>query len=140
MTPKEAGKKIEFILQMQAQSEANLGKLEADVAQVTANLSRCERNIDKLRQSQATLTSSGVNIADILRESVRISDERFTCLDERLTALAELQGVADARLARFDERMIELVKAQKSTDERLNALISVVERHITGPDHRPEAR
>jgi len=112
MTPEEADKKIEFILQMQAQFEANLGKLEA-------NLARSESNIDKLRESQAALTTSVVNIADILRESVRISDERFT---------------------RLDERMIELVEAQKSTDERLNALINVVDRHITGPDHRPEAR
>jgi hypothetical protein len=68
---------------------------------------------------------------------VKISDDRFTRLDERLTKLADAQKAADERSARLDQRMIELAEAQKTTDERLNALISVVERHITGPDHAP---
>jgi hypothetical protein len=105
MTLEEADKKIEFILQMQAQFEAGMGKL---------------------RDSQATLTSSVVDIAGVLRESVRISDERFTRLDDRLT--------------RLDSIVRELVEAGKATDERLNALIQVVDRHITGPDHRPPAQ
>jgi hypothetical protein len=77
------------------------------------------------------------SLAGVIRDSIKISDERFTRLDERLTKLAEAQGAADERSARLDQRMIELAEAQKSTDERLNALISVVERHITGPDHPP---
>jgi hypothetical protein len=67
-----------------------------------------------------------VDIAGVLRESVRISDERFTRLDDRLT--------------RLDSIVRELVEAGKATDERLNALIQVVDRHITGPDHRPPAQ
>lgn len=102
MTLEEADKKIEFILQMQAQFEAGMGKL---------------------RDSQATLTASVFDIAGVLRESVRISDERFTRLDDRLT--------------RLDSIVRELAEAGKATDERLNALIHVVDRHITGPDHNP---
>lgn len=102
MTLEEADKKIEFILQMQAQFEAGMGKL---------------------RDSQAALTVSVAEIAGVLRESVRISDERFTRLDERLT--------------RLDGLMIKLTEAGKATDDRLNALINIVERHITGPDHAP---
>jgi hypothetical protein len=104
MTLEEADKKIEFILQMQAQFEAGMGKL---------------------RDSQATLTASVVDIAGVLRESVRISDERFTRLDDRLT--------------RLDSIVREIAEAGKATDERLNALINIVDRHITGPDHRPPA-
>ena len=107
MTLDEMDKKIEFILQMQAQFETNLGRLET-------NLARCEANIDNLRTSVAVL-------AGVVSDSLKLSDDRFTRLDDRLT--------------RFDERMIELAAAQKATDERLNALISVLERHITGPDH-----
>ena len=119
MTLEEADKKIEYILQMQAQFEAGMGKL---------------------RDSQAALTASVVDIAGVLRESVRISDERFTRLDDGLTRLADAQQAADERMARFDERMNELVEAGKATDERLNALIHVVERHITGPDHSPRSQ
>ena len=139
MTLEEADKKIEFILQMQAQFESNIGKL---------------------RDSQATLTASVVDIAGVLRESVRISDDRFTRLDDRLMRLAEAQQASDERMSRFDEQIIrltdaeraaderlthldsimrELAEAGKATDGRLNALIHVVERHITGPDHRPPA-
>ena len=149
MTPEETDNKIEFILQMQAQFESNIGKL---------------------RDSQAALTASVVDIAGVLRESVRISDDRFTRLDDRLTRLAEAQRAAaerftrladaqqatDERMSRFDDRMIRLAEAQhaaaerrtrldtimielaeagKATDDRLNALINVVERHVTGPDH-----
>jgi hypothetical protein len=110
MTLEEADKKIVFILQMQAQFESNIGKL---------------------RDSQATLTASVVDIAGVLRDSVRISDERFT-------RLAEAQRAADERMVRFDDRMIELAEAQKATDDRLNTLIHVVERHIIGPDHSPQ--
>ena len=133
MTPEEADKKIEFILQMQAQFESNIGKL---------------------RDSQAALTASVVDIAGVLRESVRISDERFTRLDEtqrasdermsrfddRMILLAEAQRAADERQTRLDTLMSELAEAGRATDERLNALIHVVERHITGPDHSPQSQ
>jgi septal ring factor EnvC (AmiA/AmiB activator) len=132
MTPDEMDKKIEFILEMQAQFSANMGRSEA-------NIERCEVNIDNLT---ASVARSEVNIANLtasvarseanlkalipefavaLRESAKLSDERFSRSDERMTKL--------------DEKLARLADAQKTTDERLNALISVVERHITGPDH-----
>ena len=43
--------------------------------------------------------------------------------------------LSDDRFTRLDEKMIELAGAQKATEVRLNALINVLERHITGPDH-----
>jgi hypothetical protein len=109
MTPDELDKKIDFILQMQAQ--------------FAANMARSETNVDNLRISVA-------NLAGVVRESVKISDDRFTRLDDRLTKLTEAQAATD-RIVK------ELAEAQKTTDERLNALINVVERHITGPDHAP---
>ena len=109
MAEQDNGNKIEFILQMQAQFEANLGKieanlgrLEANVAQLTTNTLRCESNIDKLRDSQATLTAAMVRMTEIMQESQQQADVRFTRLDERL-----------------------------------NTLITVVERHVTGPAHAP---
>ena len=114
MTPKELKRTMEFIVEQQAKFAADIYKLfESD---------------DRLRESQATLTASVVNIAEILRESVRIGEERFTRLDDRLMRLAEAGRVAD-------ERMSALAEAQKATDDRLNTLINVMERHITGPEH-----
>jgi hypothetical protein len=100
MTLEEMDKKIEFILQMQAQFEANL--------------TRSETNINSLRISVAEL-------AGVVKDSIKISDDRFTRLDDRFT--------------RLDQKMMEVAEVQKITGERLNALISVVERHVSGPDH-----
>jgi transcriptional regulator GlxA family with amidase domain len=74
-------------------------------------------------------------LAGVVKDSIKISDDRFTRLDDRLTNLVEAQKVAEERSARLDQRMMELTEAQKTTDERLNALISIMERHISGPDH-----
>jgi hypothetical protein len=104
MTPDEMDKKIGFILQMQEQFEGNIGRLETNVA-------RSEENVGNLRASIAEL-------AVVVRDSIKLNDDRFT---------------------RFDLKMLELAEAQKITDERLNALISVVEPHITGPDHAPRS-
>ena len=105
MTPDEMDKKIESILQMQAQFEAGVGKL-------TTNLARCVTTLDNLGISVADL-------AGVVRDSIKISDDRFTRLDDRLNKLAE---------------------AQATTDKRLNGLIAVLERHITGPDQAPQAQ
>jgi hypothetical protein len=107
MTLEEMDKKIEFILEMQAQFEANVGRL-------AANLARSETNIDNLRVSVADLKVTVADLAGVVRESIKISDDRFS---------------------RFDGQMKDLATAQKGTDERLNALINIMERHITGPDH-----
>jgi hypothetical protein len=90
------------------------------------------------------LRISVAGLAGIVRESIQLSDDRFTRLDDRMADLAKSQKAAEERSVRLDQRMMELAEAQKATaeaqkttDERLNALISITERHITGPDHAP---
>jgi hypothetical protein len=100
MTLEEMDKKIEFILEMQAQFEANLARSEA--------------NTNNLRVSVADLRVSVGDLAGVVKESIKLSDDRFT---------------------RLDQTMVELAEAQKAADERLNALMSVVEGHVSGHDH-----
>ena len=88
-------------------------------AKFESNVARSEANIDKLGATVSNLRVSVAELAGVVSESIRISDDRFTRLDDRLAKLAE---------------------AQKTTDERLNALIDVVERHITGHNHGQQAR
>ena len=80
-------------------------------------------------------------LAGVVRDSIKFSDDRFTRFDQKMLELAEAQKVTGDRLKELadaqyatGERLRLLADAQKSTDERLNALISVTERHITGPD------
>jgi hypothetical protein len=74
-TPDETDKEIGFILEMQAQFETNIGKLES-------NLVRSEVNIDSLRVSVADFRVSVGDLAGVVRESVKISDDRLTWLDD----------------------------------------------------------
>ncbi len=86
--------------------------------------------------------------------------ERYDRIDRQLEFLAANQARHDAEIAEHSKQILQLAdvvisvariveqqgrqmeeqgrrmeESQRRTDERLNALISVVERHITGPDH-----
>jgi hypothetical protein len=121
MTPAEMDKKIEFILQMQAQFEANLARSEA-------NINNLRVSVADLRASVGELKITVGDIAVVVRESIKFSDDRFTRFDQMMMELAGAQRTTG-------ERLRELAEAQKTTDDRLNALINVTEKHITGPDH-----
>ena len=142
MTPEETDKKIEFILQMQAQFQSNLDNLRISVGELAGVLrdsiklsddrfTRLDDRIVKLADAQAAAEGRSAHFDRRMAELA----EAGKATDTRLAELAEAQMAADGRSARLEERMAELAEAQKATDERLNALISVVERHITGPDH-----
>ena len=87
-------------------------------AQLDARLETLSESVKGLREqfqeSHATLTASLMRLIELMQESDRRNDERFRAVDERFIALAD---------------------AQRSTDERLNAVIGMVEKHLTGPDH-----
>lgn len=160
MAPDEMNKTIEFILQSQAQFTTNIGKLEsnlsrceANIEKLGANMSRCEANIEKIETSLARcegnidkLRLSVGELAGVLRESIRLSDDRFTRLDERIIELTAARKATEGILKELAEGqkttggiLKELAEGQRTTDERLNALINVVEKHITGPDHSARA-
>ncbi|MFB3923994.1 MAG: hypothetical protein ACE145_19910 [Terriglobia bacterium] len=65
------------------------------------------------------------------------SDDRLRASDERLR---ESQATLTASLLRITALMEDLSEAQKRTDDRLNALINVVEKHISGPGHSSPPR
>jgi hypothetical protein len=56
-------------------------------------------------------------------------------LREEDRRLRESQATLTASVLRIAELLEDVTAAQKGTDERLNALINVVEKHITGHNH-----
>lgn len=110
MTPQEIERTMEFILEHHAKFAADIQKLfESD---------------DRLRQSQATLTAALVRVTEImedLAESQKGTDGRLRQTDDHLRR-------TDEQLRQTDERL-------RQTDDRLNALLHIVERHVTGPNH-----
>jgi hypothetical protein len=88
MTPEEVQRKMEFIIEQQAQFTVH---------------------IDRLRDSHATLTASLLRLAELMEESQRENDERFRKTDEQIRALAEAQNRADERARNTDERLNALI-------------------------------
>jgi len=125
MTPEELERRMEFIIEQQAQFAAHIGELREGDA--------------RLRDQQAVLTASLLRLAELMEESntrfeerFQRNEERFMKTDDRLKDLAESQKRTDEQLRRTDEHLRE-------TDERLNALIGLFERHVTGPGHAGRA-
>lgn len=103
---------MEFLLEQQARFEARL-----------------EKEREERREADAQLRKSD--------QSLRESDERLRESDERLR---ESQATLTAAILRVTELVEDLTTVQKAGDERLNALIAVVEKHITGPGHSAPPR
>ena len=108
MTNGELDKKIEFIIEQQAQFSADI-QVMREVHEADAKLLK-----EQLRSlSDAVITVVG--LVGGLAESQQRTD----------TKVAELQARCDASFA-------ELAEAQARTEERLNIFINVVEEYISG--------
>ena len=87
---------------------------------------RFEKDREETRQKMAEAEAK-------LRES----DERMSKSDE---LLRESQATLTAATLRIAELVEDLTLAGKRTDDRLNALIAVVEKHISSPGHSSQPR
>jgi hypothetical protein len=146
MSNEEMNKKMEFIVEQQAQFAADLkglrevqtqdGNLLKDqywklseavitvvglVGKLTQAQARADDRINVLMQAQAR-TDDRINV---LAEVQTGTEERFNLLAQAQTGTEEAQ-------TRTDESFNLLAQAQTRTEERLNIFINVVERHIAG--------
>jgi hypothetical protein len=120
-------KKIDFILDQQAQLVAKAGEL-AD-AQTNAER-RWERTEGSIRNLLAIAELQSGEIRE-LGEAVRVIDGRQREAAERQRDADERQREADERQREAAERQREADERQRHSDERLNALINTVERIIS---------
>ena len=103
MTDEEMQRKMEFIVEQQAQFAVNIQKLEDAQARAEKRAEQSEGRIGELEGAIVTV----VNLVG---------------------QLAEAQERTDARLSQL---ATEITEAQKRTEERLNSLIIVVERYFS---------
>ena len=111
MNNEDFERQMEFMLQQQATSSADLAARDAQSkarhAEWEARMEKVDRQIEQL-----------VGFAGTLRDALL-----------GLTYHVELH---DQQIAAIDRGLAELVERGKETDARLNALILIVERHISG--------
>ena len=121
MTPEEIQRTMEFILQQQAKTEANLGMMEAGLAKTNATLDRmAEDNARQLQASSARMDRLERNLTRMARLGMRWRSENKRWLEQHGKAMAA-----------FDIKMAEI-------GDKLNGLIAVVEGWRHEPPNRPQ--
>lgn len=146
MSNEEMNKKMEFIVEQQAQFAVDM-KVMREVQAADANL--LKQNMGVLQELYHNLSDAVITVVGLVGKVAQAqlrADERINVLtqaqvntDGRIKALAEAQTRSDASFnllaqaqTRTDESIRLLTQAQSRTEERLNIFINVVERYISG--------
>ena len=98
-------KTIEFILEMQAKTEARFGKTEERFARAEARADRADRRMDRLERVVKGLVRSGVSLRSDVRDlqKWRAQSEKFHARTEE--NLAEITGKLDALIDIVDKTL-----------------------------------
>jgi chromosome segregation ATPase len=155
MTPEQMERAIEFLLDHHAKFSTELEGLKEAVTRLVESTSRLEQSTAALERraesDRAEIREAIENLIlanevtrklseDVTRLEVQTS-QRVTRQSEEIAALIEQGKETDKRIAALSdqnkensEQIAALSEQGKETDARLNALINIVERHITSSD------
>lgn len=86
-----------------------------------------QRAMDFIVEQQAQ-TSAKI---DALTKTQNRAEERWSRTEEGIRALLSIAEVHEKEIQANTQQILSLGETTKATDERLNALINVVERHIS---------
>lgn len=117
MSEEEINRKLEFIIEQQAQFVADIHSLREVQAADSAFM----------RESYRTLTGAVTTIVDLVGKLAQAQERT----DARLAELAVAQARTDAKVAELAEAQARTDKRLAQTDEHLNIFINVVERYIS---------
>jgi hypothetical protein len=118
MTNDELDRKMEFIIEQQAQFSADIEVMR----EVHAADTRLFKEETKLHKEETKL----------VKEQIHNLNEAAHSLNAAVTAVVGMVGKLSEAQERTNATMSELATAQARTDERLNILIDVVGRHFSG--------
>lgn len=101
-----------------------------------------QKQIEFLFEHQARLAVSQEKADERLTRLEKIVANAYVDMRDRYNALVDAQLKSEEKIAAVAEAQLRLTEAQQSltegqqhTDERLNALINIVDRRITGHDN-----
>ena len=117
MTGDELDRAIQFLVESQAKLTSDIDRLTGEVAQVTGDVNRLTGDATQVR----------VDLTDLKRVVAQFAANTALWAEE-----------SDGRMRRLETAMAELAKRTDEGAERMNALIRVVEGHVTDETrHRP---
>lgn len=116
MTNEELDRKMEFIIEQQAQFSADI--------EVMREVHAADTILLKEESKQFKEESK------LVKEQIRSLNEAVDSLNAAVTAVVGMVGRLSEAQERTNATMAELASAQGRTEERLNIFIDVVERHL----------
>ncbi len=118
MTPEERFDRIERWLELLASHQARLSA-----------------SVEALRESSSRHDAQIAHLMEVSSRHEEITSRHDGQILSLTDALTSLVRVFEDQGRRTDERIGRLTEAQQHTDERLNSLISTVERYLSNGSH-----
>lgn len=101
-----------------------------------------QKQIEFMVEQQARFAVNQEKADERLTRLEKIVANAYVDMRDRYNALVDAQLKSETKIAAVAEAQLRLTEAQRSltegqqhTDDRLNALIGIVDRHITGHDN-----
>lgn len=91
-----------------------------------------QRRLEFIVEQQARLVVNQDKADERLTRLENIVANAYVDMRDRVNAVADAQLRSETNIATLAETQDKLAKAQLVTEEKLNVLITVVERHISG--------
>ena len=86
--------------------------------------------VEQQAQTAVKLDQTAAKL-DALAETQKRSEEKWSRTEEGIRTLLAIAEIHEKEIQAQSQQIASLSQTTKSTDERLNALINVVERHIS---------
>ena len=131
MNNEDFERQVAFILEQQARFAANLAKQQERDAELEARFIRVDRQIEQLTGKVAQHDEPDARAERIDRQLEQLVGFAGTFRDALLGLTYHVER-HEQQIAEINRGLAELVERGKETDARLNALMLVVERHISG--------
>lgn len=91
-----------------------------------------QKQFDFIVEQQARLVMNQEKADERLTRLENIVANAYVDMRDRVNALVDAQLKSEEKIATLADAQTHLTQAQVATEERLNVLITVVERHISG--------
>jgi len=130
MNNEDLQRKMDFIVEQQAQFAADIQKLQESQARTDQVVSQSgqllARTLEIVAQSGEMIT----RLANVTEQGFRVTLEGFKDVNAKIDALVDAQLRTETNLARTDANVARTDANVARTDEDLRSLIASVDRHL----------
>ena len=123
MNNEEIERKMNFIVEQQAQFASDIQQLQESQARTEQVVGRTSETVAQTAETVAQMAETMGQMGDVVTRLVNVTHAGFTEVNAKINALVDAQIRTEENLAHTDRNL-------NRTDENLKNLIAVVDRHL----------